>query len=63
MQWGVHQPSFSVYRGQVTPRRGIADGLPPGTLALTREDRLPPGLDAQVVFRERGYLLLLTNAR
>ncbi len=54
VQWNFHVPSFSVYRQQPTVAR------PPkaGELAITRIDRLPPGLQADELFRERGVLLL-----
>ncbi|HEV8689278.1 MAG TPA: hypothetical protein VGQ91_03200, partial [Ideonella sp.] len=59
VQWQLHQPSFSVYRGQPTPRRKPQ----PGELALVRVDhlqRLKPE-DAgswEPVFEERGIALI-----
>jgi 4-amino-4-deoxy-L-arabinose transferase-like glycosyltransferase len=54
VQWGVHTPSFAVYRGQPTPR-----GEPrPGQLAIVRASALPPGARYEVVHRDRGYALV-----
>jgi 4-amino-4-deoxy-L-arabinose transferase-like glycosyltransferase len=59
VQWGVHVPSFSVYRKQVTPRSDPSEGQ----LAIVRADRLhDPDGDA-VLFRERGYALVRWRAR
>ena len=61
VQWGVHQPSFGVYRGQPTPRLGQQAPLPPGALALAREDRLPAQPGLRVVWRQRGFVLVLAE--
>jgi len=65
VQWGLHQPSFAVYRGQPTPRRAPLDG----ELALVRRDQLDK-LMATAGGRylplsseqERGYMLILWRA-
>ncbi|WP_141291034.1 ArnT family glycosyltransferase [Ideonella azotifigens] len=63
VQWGLHQPSFALYRGQSTPRRAPHDG----ELALVRLDQLPK-LIAQAggryipLYAERGYALILWRA-
>jgi 4-amino-4-deoxy-L-arabinose transferase-like glycosyltransferase len=55
VQWGVHTPSFAVYREQPTPR-----GEPgPGQLAIVRASRLPADAGYEVLSRERGYALVL----
>ncbi len=59
VQWQLHQPSFSVYRGQPTPRRKPR----PGELALIRVDHLKklPADQANAydtVFEERGIALI-----
>jgi 4-amino-4-deoxy-L-arabinose transferase-like glycosyltransferase len=59
VQWQLHQPSFSVYRGEVTPRRQPQ----PGELALIRVDHLRrlPADQANAwepVFEERGIALV-----
>jgi len=54
VQWGVHTPSFAVYRGQPTPR-----GEPrAGQLALVRASALPAGARYAVVHPDRGYALV-----
>jgi 4-amino-4-deoxy-L-arabinose transferase-like glycosyltransferase len=63
VQWGLHQPSFAVYRGQATPRRPPRDG----ELALVRLDQLPQLMTAaggrfSLLFSERGYGLILWRA-
>jgi 4-amino-4-deoxy-L-arabinose transferase-like glycosyltransferase len=63
VQWGLHQPSFAVYREQEAPRRAPRDG----ELALVRLDQLPSQM-AQVggrystLYAERGYALILWRA-
>lgn len=54
VQWEFAAPSFSVYRGQVTPSR------PPeaGELAITRTDRIDPQVPADTLFREGGVALV-----
>lgn len=59
VQWKLHQPSFSVYREQPTPRRKPQ----PGELALMRVDHLKKlpldEADAwELVFEERGIALI-----
>ncbi len=54
VQWEMHAPSFSVYRGRVSPSRPPQ----PGELALTREDLLPPGESFEVLFRQGGVALV-----
>jgi 4-amino-4-deoxy-L-arabinose transferase-like glycosyltransferase len=54
VQWGVHTPSFAVYREQPTPR-----GEPrPGQLAIVRASALPAGARYELVHRDRGYALV-----
>ena len=60
VQWGLHQPSFAVYREQETPRRAPRDG----ELALVRLDQLgrlmaESGGHHTMLFSERGIGLLL----
>lgn len=54
IQWNFFQPSFAVYQNHVspvvTPR--------PGQLALTRADRLPPGVRVETLFAEGGVRLV-----
>jgi 4-amino-4-deoxy-L-arabinose transferase-like glycosyltransferase len=54
VQWDFAAPSFSVYRRQITPAR------PPlaGELAIARTDRLDPAIDADILSREGGVVLL-----
>jgi 4-amino-4-deoxy-L-arabinose transferase-like glycosyltransferase len=59
VQWKLHQPSFSVYRGEPTPRRAPQ----PGELALIRVDHLAKLAPDQAgawepVFEERGIALI-----
>ncbi len=56
VQWGLHQPSFAVYRQQPAPRRPPE----PGELALTQRSRLQnlPAADWQEIYSERGLVLL-----
>lgn len=63
VQWGLHQPSFALYREQATPRRAPKDG----ELALVRMDQLPKlmaqaGGRFSLLFSERGYGLILWRA-
>jgi 4-amino-4-deoxy-L-arabinose transferase-like glycosyltransferase len=63
VQWALHQPSFSVYREQETPRRAPHDG----ELALVRVDELPRliakvGGRFTMLYSERGYGLILWHA-
>ncbi len=52
--WHVSMPSFSVYRGAVTPR---ATALHPGDVILTRSDELAPLGAVQVLYRKGGIVL------
>jgi 4-amino-4-deoxy-L-arabinose transferase-like glycosyltransferase len=58
VQWGLHQPSFSVYLGDVSPRRAPQ----PGELALVRSDRLAdladPSAGWTVIDRAPGLALI-----
>lgn len=54
VQWGVHVPSFAVYREAETPRAAPA----PGQLAILRTDRLPPSGPYTLLHEERGYALI-----
>jgi 4-amino-4-deoxy-L-arabinose transferase-like glycosyltransferase len=54
VQWNFHVPSFSVYRQQPT----VARPPQPGELAITRADRLPPDAPVEILYRERGVVLL-----
>jgi hypothetical protein len=58
VQWGVHVPSFAVYREQVTPRSDPAEGQ----LAVVRADRLQPPDRHEVLYRERAYALVRWHA-
>jgi hypothetical protein len=52
--WNFDAPSFSVYREAITPSHAPA----PGEVALTRIDRLPADVPVDVLFRERGVVLV-----
>ena len=52
--YGVNTPSFQTYAGRAVARRAPQ----PGEVALTRESRLADLPGAEVIFRERGYLLV-----
>ncbi len=54
VQWGVHTPSFAVYREQPTPRAEPR----PGQLAIVRASALPPGGHYAVLHHDRGYALV-----
>ena len=54
VQWNFHVPSFSVYRQRVTPARPPQ----PGELAITRADRLAADAPVDILFQERGVLLV-----
>jgi 4-amino-4-deoxy-L-arabinose transferase-like glycosyltransferase len=56
--WEMNMPSFSVYRGAVTPTRTREDPPRPGDFVLTRVDRRE-GLPATETVYERGGVLLL----
>jgi 4-amino-4-deoxy-L-arabinose transferase-like glycosyltransferase len=58
VQWNFHVPSVSVYRERETPARPPR----PGELAITRADRLPADAPVDVLFRERGVLLVRMRA-
>ena len=58
VQWQVRLPSFSFYRGAPTPRAEPTAGQ----LAITKETRLNTlGPPVQVLFRARGYALVLVE--
>jgi 4-amino-4-deoxy-L-arabinose transferase-like glycosyltransferase len=59
VQWNFSAPSFSVYRGQVTPARPPQ----PGELAITRVDRLDPRDPVDLLFAEGGVALVQRRAR
>lgn len=52
--YGVNTPSFQTYAGRAVARRAPQ----PGEVALTRASRLADLPGAEVIFRERGYLLV-----
>ncbi|MBS1207976.1 MAG: glycosyltransferase, partial [Proteobacteria bacterium] len=52
--WNFHAPSFSIYRGQVTP----TEQARPGQIALTRIDRLPADAKVDVLYKEGGVVLV-----
>lgn len=52
--WNFHVPSFSVYRQAISPTRQAEAG----DMALTRIDRVPEGLDADVLYQQGGVVLL-----
>jgi 4-amino-4-deoxy-L-arabinose transferase-like glycosyltransferase len=54
VQWQFSAPSFSVYRGQITPARPPQ----PGELAITRVDRLDPTAPVDLLFEEGGVALV-----
>jgi len=58
VQWNFHVPSFSVYRQRVTPARPPQ----PGELAITRADRLAPDAPVEILFQERGVVLVRRTA-
>jgi hypothetical protein len=51
--YGINTPSFQTYAGRLAEKRAPR----PGDLLLTRESRLTRLADAQVIYRERGYVL------
>lgn len=53
--WRINVPSFSVYRGAITP---AADPPRAGDVVLTRSDALDALPPARVLFREGGVLLV-----
>jgi 4-amino-4-deoxy-L-arabinose transferase-like glycosyltransferase len=54
VSWRINVPSFSVYRGAVTP--GVAAPRP-GDIVLTRSNALPDLGAAQVLYRKGGVVL------
>jgi 4-amino-4-deoxy-L-arabinose transferase-like glycosyltransferase len=54
VSWRINAPSFSVYRGAVTP--GVAAPRP-GDIVLTRSDALPGMGAAEVLYRKGGVVL------
>jgi 4-amino-4-deoxy-L-arabinose transferase-like glycosyltransferase len=59
VQWNIAVPSFSVYRGAITPSREPR----PGELAVTRIDRLRGDVPVEVLFREGGIALVRRAAQ
>lgn len=59
VQWEVHWPSAGVYLQRAVPARAPA----PGELAITRLDRLPPGVPVRVLRRENGVALVRREVR
>ena len=55
VQWGVHFPSFALYRESPAPRRAPQEG----DLALVRTDKPTWPEDWPVVANERGFALVL----
>jgi 4-amino-4-deoxy-L-arabinose transferase-like glycosyltransferase len=55
VQWGVHYPSFALYRQSTAPRRAPEEG----ELALVRTDRPTWPANWPVVASERGFALVL----
>jgi 4-amino-4-deoxy-L-arabinose transferase-like glycosyltransferase len=53
--WRIDAPSFSVYRGAVTPR---SDGPRPGDVILTRSNALDGLGPVRVLYREGGVVLV-----
>jgi 4-amino-4-deoxy-L-arabinose transferase-like glycosyltransferase len=58
VQWGVHFPSFALYRQSPAPRRAPQEG----ELALVRTDKPTWPADWPVVASERGFALVLRPA-
>jgi 4-amino-4-deoxy-L-arabinose transferase-like glycosyltransferase len=58
VQWGVHFPSFALYRQSLAPRRAPMEG----ELALVRTDKPNWPEDWPVVASERGFALVLRPA-
>lgn len=54
VMYGVNTPSFQTYAGRQVQRREPR----PGDLVLTRESRLADLPEAEVIFRERSYVLV-----
>jgi hypothetical protein len=52
--WKFNMPSFSVYRGAVTPRATV---LHPGEVVVTRSDELARLHHVQVLYRKGGVVL------
>lgn len=64
VQWGVHWPSVGVVRNAPAPQRPPLDG----EIAIGRSDRLsadpsPPRASFQVLFEERGVMVVKRHAR
>ncbi len=59
VQWEIAVPSFSVYRGAITPAREPR----PGELAVTRVDRLHADVPVELLFREGGIALVRRAAQ
>ena len=54
---GLNKPSFQTYAGRAVRRRAPV----PGDLVLVRESRLTEVPGAEVIFRQRGYVLALAH--
>jgi 4-amino-4-deoxy-L-arabinose transferase-like glycosyltransferase len=57
-RWRIDAPSFSVYRGAVTPAIPATAAPRPGDVILTRSDALADLDGTQVLYRKGGVLLL-----
>jgi hypothetical protein len=53
VMWRVNMPSFTVYRGEVTPRRDPR----PGEIVFTRIDALPDLGPHEVIYTSGGIVL------
>jgi len=58
VMWGINTPSFSVYRGSVTPRRRPE----PGEVVYTRVDKLPKLGDYDILYERGGVALAQIGA-
>jgi hypothetical protein len=54
VQWGVHLPSFALYRGEAAPRRPPE----PGEVAVVRLDRFAPSPGYRLLQVDQGYGLV-----
>jgi 4-amino-4-deoxy-L-arabinose transferase-like glycosyltransferase len=57
-RWRIDVPSFSVYRGAVTPAIPATSAPRPGDVILTRSNALADLDGAQILYRKGGVLLL-----
>ncbi|MEO8298876.1 MAG: glycosyltransferase family 39 protein [Burkholderiales bacterium] len=58
VQWGVRMPSFALYARAETPQWPGEQPLPAGVLALARADKLPAAHPYEILYAQRGYVLL-----